>query len=116
MVHGLSPFKTIRRGFAEGELTVVANTIDIAGNPTTATDTIVKDTLAKCAQVFDDGGDSVLNISKFNPLNFSVSFKMLRMAKQSTSVFQTAPQRYRADGSSSQWRLVCGRCGFNEFC
>lgn len=47
--------------FAEGELTVVANTIDIAGNPTTATDTIIKDTLASITASVDDGGDGVLN-------------------------------------------------------
>ncbi len=47
--------------FAEGELTVVADTIDIAGNPTTATDTIIKDTLASITASVDDGGDGVLN-------------------------------------------------------
>ena len=47
--------------FAEGELTVVANTIDIAGNPTTGTDTIIKDTLASITASVDDGGDGVLN-------------------------------------------------------
>ncbi|MEZ8036324.1 T1SS-143 repeat domain-containing protein [Vibrio crassostreae] len=47
--------------FAEGELTVIANTIDIAGNPTTATDTIIKDTLASITASVDDGGDGVLN-------------------------------------------------------
>ncbi len=31
---------------ADGELTITAETIDIAGNPATATDTIVKDTSA----------------------------------------------------------------------
>ncbi|UPR59729.1 RTX toxin [Vibrio sp. ED004] len=47
--------------FAEGELTVIANTIDVAGNPTTATDTIIKDTLASITASVDDGGDGVLN-------------------------------------------------------
>ncbi|MCG9692980.1 RTX toxin [Vibrio sp. Isolate22] len=47
--------------FAEGELTVIANTTDIAGNPTTATDTIIKDTLASITASVDDGGDGVLN-------------------------------------------------------
>ncbi|WP_061040126.1 type I secretion C-terminal target domain-containing protein [Vibrio coralliirubri] len=56
--------------FAEGELTVVANTIDIAGNPTTATDTIVKDTLANITAAVDDGGDGVLNSFEIQSAKF----------------------------------------------
>ncbi|MCK8083935.1 RTX toxin [Vibrio sp. 1CM8B] len=56
--------------FAEGELTVVANTIDIAGNPTTATDTIVKDTLASITASVDDGGDGVLNSFEIQSAKF----------------------------------------------
>ena len=56
--------------FAEGELTVVANTIDIAGNPTTATDTIVKDTLANIIAAVDDGGDGVLNSFEIQSAKF----------------------------------------------
>ncbi|MEZ9661385.1 type I secretion C-terminal target domain-containing protein [Vibrio sp. 10N.261.52.F3] len=56
--------------FAEGELTVVANTIDIAGNPTTATDTIVKDTLADITAAVDDGGDGVLNSFEIQSAKF----------------------------------------------
>ncbi|XNJ84021.1 Ig-like domain-containing protein [Vibrio cyclitrophicus] len=44
--------------FAEGELTVVASTVDIAGNPTSATDTIVKDTLDRILVRFDGFGDN----------------------------------------------------------
>ncbi|UXA00540.1 RTX toxin [Vibrio splendidus] len=56
--------------FAEGELTVVASTIDIAGNPTTATDTIVKDTLASITAAVDDGGDGVLNSFEIQSARF----------------------------------------------
>ncbi|MFS1430742.1 RTX toxin, partial [Vibrio splendidus] len=56
--------------FAEGELTVVANTIDIAGNPTAATDTIVKDTLANITAAVDDGGDGVLNSFEIQSAKF----------------------------------------------
>ncbi|WP_198593771.1 Ig-like domain-containing protein [Vibrio cyclitrophicus] len=47
--------------FAEGELTVVASTVDIAGNPTSATDTIVKDTLDRILVRFDGFGDNYYN-------------------------------------------------------
>ncbi|TVU65845.1 RTX toxin [Vibrio atlanticus] len=47
--------------FAEGELTVVASTTDIAGNPTSATDTIVKDTLDRILVRFDGFGDNYYN-------------------------------------------------------
>lgn len=56
--------------FAEGELTVVASTIDIAGNPTTAADTIVKDTLASITANVDDGGDGVLNSFEIQSAKF----------------------------------------------
>ncbi|WP_299131131.1 RTX toxin [uncultured Vibrio sp.] len=56
--------------FAEGELTVIANTIDIAGNPTTANDTIVKDTLASITADVDDGGDGVLNSFEIQSTRF----------------------------------------------
>ncbi|MGO2319181.1 MAG: T1SS-143 repeat domain-containing protein [Vibrio toranzoniae] len=56
--------------FAEGELTVVASTIDIAGNPTSATDTIVKDTLAVITASVDDGGDGVLNSFEIQSAKF----------------------------------------------
>ncbi|WP_106407400.1 Ig-like domain-containing protein [Vibrio lentus] len=50
--------------FAEGELTVIASTIDIAGNPTSATDTIVKDTLDRILVRFDGFGDNYYNQSE----------------------------------------------------
>ncbi|OBT22394.1 RTX toxin [Vibrio tasmaniensis] len=56
--------------FAEGDLTVVASTVDIAGNPTTATDTIVKDTLASITASVDDGGDGVLNSFEIQSAKF----------------------------------------------
>ncbi len=46
---------------AEGELTIVAETIDIAGNPATATNTIIKDTLADITANFEGNGDNYLN-------------------------------------------------------
>ncbi|MCG3865460.1 type I secretion C-terminal target domain-containing protein [Photobacterium sp. Ph5] len=46
---------------AEGELTVIAKTIDIAGNPASATSTIIKDTLASITANFDGKGDEYLN-------------------------------------------------------
>lgn len=57
-------------GFEEGELTVVASTIDLAGNPTSATDTIVKDTLASITAEVDDGGDNVLNSFEIQSARF----------------------------------------------
>ncbi len=56
--------------FAEGELTVDASTIDIAGNPTSASDTIVKDTLASITASADDGGDGVLNSFEIQSAKF----------------------------------------------
>nr|WP_233217596.1 Ig-like domain-containing protein [Photobacterium sp. GB-1] len=46
---------------AEGELTVLAETVDIAGNPASATSTIIKDTLATITADFDGNGDRFLN-------------------------------------------------------
>ncbi|WP_129583744.1 hypothetical protein, partial [Photobacterium aquimaris] len=46
---------------AEGELTVIADTVDIAGNPVSATDTIIKDTLADITANFEGNGDNYLN-------------------------------------------------------
>ncbi|PSW66042.1 RTX toxin [Photobacterium leiognathi subsp. mandapamensis] len=46
---------------AEGELTVIADTIDIAGNPISASDTIIKDTLADISANFEGNGDEYLN-------------------------------------------------------
>ncbi|WP_237156720.1 T1SS-143 repeat domain-containing protein [Photobacterium leiognathi] len=47
---------------AEGELTVLAETSDIAGNPASATNTIIKDTMANITTRFDGKGDEYLNI------------------------------------------------------
>lgn len=47
-------------GLSDGILTVEASTIDIAGNPTVATDTIVKDTKADITVQFEDV-DGVVN-------------------------------------------------------
>lgn len=58
-------------GMAEGTLTVVANTTDIAGNPTTAPNTIIKDTLATINVDIDDGGDGYLNIEERYAVTFS---------------------------------------------
>ncbi|WP_305425399.1 T1SS-143 repeat domain-containing protein [Photobacterium leiognathi] len=46
---------------AEGELTVLAETNDIAGNPASATNTIIKDTAANITTSFDGKGDAYLN-------------------------------------------------------
>ncbi|WP_439899026.1 hypothetical protein [Photobacterium leiognathi] len=46
---------------AEGELTVLAETVDIAGNPASATSTIIKDTLATITADFEGNGDRFLN-------------------------------------------------------
>ncbi len=46
---------------AEGELTILAKTVDIAGNPASATNTIIKDTLADISANFDGKGDEYLN-------------------------------------------------------
>ncbi len=47
---------------AEGELTVLAETSDIAGNPASATNTIIKDTAANITTRFDGKGDEYLNL------------------------------------------------------
>nr|WP_241904401.1 Ig-like domain-containing protein [Vibrio cyclitrophicus] len=47
--------------FAEGTLTVEASVTDIAGNTTTSSDTIVKDTLADISVDFDGFGDEYYN-------------------------------------------------------
>ncbi len=44
---------------AEGELSIVAQTIDIAGNPASATNTIIKDTLAEITAAFDSNNDGI---------------------------------------------------------
>ncbi|WP_318453343.1 T1SS-143 repeat domain-containing protein [Photobacterium leiognathi] len=46
---------------AEGKLTVLAETVDIAGNPASATSTIIKDTLATITADFEGNGDRFLN-------------------------------------------------------
>ncbi|WP_318476877.1 T1SS-143 repeat domain-containing protein [Photobacterium leiognathi] len=46
---------------AEGELTVLAETVDIAGNPASATSTIIKDTLATITVDFEGNGDRFIN-------------------------------------------------------
>ncbi|WP_318471273.1 T1SS-143 repeat domain-containing protein [Photobacterium leiognathi] len=48
-------------GLSEGELTVIASTVDIAGNQVSATDTIIKDTLATITADFEGNGDRFLN-------------------------------------------------------
>ncbi len=48
-------------GLSEGELTVIADTVDIAGNQVSATDTIIKDTLATITADFEGNGDRFLN-------------------------------------------------------
>ncbi len=48
-------------GLSEGELTVLAETVDIAGNPASATSTIIKDTLATITVDFEGNGDRFLN-------------------------------------------------------
>ncbi|WP_234496916.1 type I secretion C-terminal target domain-containing protein [Vibrio maritimus] len=54
----------------DGVLTVEASTIDIAGNPTTATDTIIKDTQAFITVQFDDV-DGVTNEKEILGTNLS---------------------------------------------
>ncbi|WP_434144826.1 Ig-like domain-containing protein [Photobacterium leiognathi] len=49
-------------GLADGELTVLAETTDIAGNPASATNTIIKDTSANITTNFDGKGDEYLNL------------------------------------------------------
>ncbi len=46
---------------ADGEIIVLAETTDIAGNPASATDTIIKDTVANITTRFDGKGDAYLN-------------------------------------------------------
>ncbi|MCA6719551.1 RTX toxin [Vibrio sp. 1409] len=58
-------------GLSEGTLTVVAESIDIAGNPATSENTIVKDTLASVTVDVDDGGDGYLNIEERQSVTLS---------------------------------------------
>ncbi|TFH92424.1 T1SS-143 repeat domain-containing protein [Vibrio ouci] len=56
--------------FADGILTVEASTIDIAGNPATYSDTIVKDVVASITAQVEDGGDNVLNSTEKQSATF----------------------------------------------
>ncbi|PSW76077.1 hypothetical protein, partial [Photobacterium angustum] len=47
--------------FVEGELTVIAETVDLAGNTSSATNTIIKDTFTGISADFDGKGDEYLN-------------------------------------------------------
>ncbi|MCS0219972.1 hypothetical protein, partial [Vibrio alginolyticus] len=58
-------------GLSEGTLTVVAESIDIAGNPATSENTIIKDTLASVTADVDDGGDGYLNIEERQSVTLS---------------------------------------------
>ncbi|MDW1621913.1 hypothetical protein R7D96_24150, partial [Vibrio sp. Vb2853] len=58
-------------GLSEGTLTVVAESIDIAGNPTTSENTIIKDTLASVTVDVDDGGDGYLNTEERQSVTLS---------------------------------------------
>ncbi|MBD8511083.1 RTX toxin [Photobacterium sp. CAU 1568] len=51
-------------GLSDGELTVQADTTDIAGNPATNTDIIIKDTQATITVNVDSGSDGFLNPSE----------------------------------------------------
>ncbi|MDF4951676.1 RTX toxin, partial [Vibrio parahaemolyticus] len=58
-------------GLSEGTLTVVAESIDIAGNPATSENTIIKDTLASVTADVDDGGDGYLSIEERQSVTLS---------------------------------------------
>ncbi len=51
---------------SDGTLTVTASATDIAGNPATASNTIIKDTQAVITAKFDGNGDGYLNLSEIN--------------------------------------------------
>lgn len=50
--------------FVEGDITTIAETQDIAGNPARSSTTIVKDTQAIITIEIDDGGDNILNVEE----------------------------------------------------
>lgn len=54
--------------FDEGRLTATADVVDLAGNPATALDTTVKDTLAAVTVSILDGGDAHLNNAEVSSL------------------------------------------------
>ncbi len=56
---------------SDGELTVHAQTIDIAGNPTTSHNTIVKDTQASITVEIDSGDDDLLNPAELTSVKVS---------------------------------------------
>ncbi|HHF3091085.1 TPA: hypothetical protein ACPJ1J_004888, partial [Vibrio alginolyticus] len=58
-------------GLSEGTLTVVAKSIDIAGNPAISENTIIKDTLASVTVDVDDGGDGYLNTEERQSVTLS---------------------------------------------
>ncbi|ELL0598943.1 RTX toxin, partial [Vibrio vulnificus] len=55
----------------DGELTLNTQTIDVAGNVTTASDTIVKDTQAAITIVIDSGEDEALNPTELSAVTLS---------------------------------------------
>lgn len=54
--------------FAEGNLTAVATVTDVAGNVATATDSVIKDTVAQLTVSIESGGDDILNVTELNPV------------------------------------------------
>ena len=58
-------------GLVDGQLIVVANTTDDAGNPATATTDFIKDTLAEITISVDTGVDDVINVDEANAVNIS---------------------------------------------
>ncbi|MFA0087213.1 RTX toxin [Vibrio sp. 10N.261.51.F12] len=71
---GLLGFYVIREedisSLQDGELTIVATTIDLAGNPATASDTIIKDTQASITVEFDGFGDTYINAVESDTAHF----------------------------------------------
>ncbi|HAS8598215.1 TPA: type I secretion C-terminal target domain-containing protein [Vibrio vulnificus] len=55
----------------DGELTLTTQTIDVAGNVTTASDTIIKDTQAAITIAIDSGEDEALNPTELSSVTLS---------------------------------------------
>ncbi|EKO3943834.1 RTX toxin [Vibrio fluvialis] len=95
-------------GLSEGVLTVVAKSVDIAGNPAIGQNTIVKDTQASITVDVDDGGDDYLNITERQAVTLFGQVTGVEDGQSVTVVVTdslNAQQTFSAFVSNGEWRL-----------
>ncbi|MCG6418772.1 hypothetical protein K6U51_12075, partial [Vibrio fluvialis] len=95
-------------GLSEGVLTVVAKSVDIAGNPAIGQNTIVKDTQASITVDVDDGGDDYLNITERQAVTLFGQVTGVEDGQSVTIVVTdslNAQQTFSAFVSNGEWRL-----------